>query len=157
MSRDINDPEIRVNIRRTSSEEKEEPSEDLLSRILIAASIFTQYDDVTGYASLNHIGDSFADGFYSDIPHLLRAMTVIEPDELNQNIKLDITSHKCSNSEVSKECAVCLEKVKLGDKLATIDCAHTFHYSCIIEWGKYKQQCPLCRSRIPILERRRVN
>lgn len=154
MSRDINDPEIRVNIRRTSNEEKEE---HLLSRILIAASIFTEYDDVSGYASLNHIGDSFADGFYSDIPHLLRAMTLNEPEDLNQNIVLDIRSHKCNNSEVSKDCAVCLEKVKEGDKLATIDCAHTFHYSCIIEWGKYKQECPLCRSRIPILERRQID
>jgi hypothetical protein len=82
-------------------------------------------------------------------------MTIIEPENFthkNTNIILDIQSHKCTVSEISKECAVCLEKIKEGDTLTTIDCAHTFHYSCITEWGKYKQECPLCRTPIPILE-----
>lgn len=165
MSRDMNDPEIKVNIRTTSREEKEEKKDnsELLSSMLrsLISSTLESDSDVTGYASLQYIssGDSFGDGFYSDIPYLLQAMTIIEPENFthkNTEIVLDIRNRKCNKSDIGKECAVCLEKVKEGDILTTIDCAHSFHYSCITEWGKYKQECPLCRTRIPILERRGV-
>lgn len=198
MSRDINDPEIKVNIRTTPTTEEKMETPRLNSNLvsgmmnnfftsLITGGYTTTYrngdndyfqprahagasartgadahaarnapGDVTGYAYLT-LSDSFGDsqGFYSDIPYLLQAMTIIEPENFthkNTNIILDIQSHKCTVSEISKECAVCLEKIKEGDTLTTIDCAHTFHYSCITEWGKYKQECPLCRTPIPILE-----
>ena len=161
----MNDPDIKVNIRTTSREEEKKNEDTLLSGLLttlVASRIMREFTDpsgdLTGYASLDYVAssDAFGDGFYSDIPYLLQAMTIIEPENFthkNSQIVLDIRSHKCNNSEVSKECAVCLEKIKEGDTVSTIDCAHTFHYSCIKEWGKYKQECPLCRTRIPILER----
>lgn len=204
MSRDINDPEIKVNIRTSPNSEEEKKdmrslNSNPVSTIMgnLFASLLTRgtyrngdddyirpgtnpnlYGDVSGYASLQghthlqghaplqghtplqayiHVSDSFGDGsgFYSDIPYLLQAMTIIEPENFthkNPSIVLDLHTRKCSKSEISKECAVCLEKIKEDDIITTIDCAHTFHYSCITEWGKYKQECPLCRTRIPILE-----
>lgn len=193
MSRDINDPEIKVNIRTTqNTEEKMELPRLNSNAVPVLANFFSSlltggytttyrngdsdyfqpnaptgadareqanaHGDVTGYASFNiTLSDSFGDGqgFYPDIPYLLHAMNIIEPENFrhkNGNIVLDIHSHKCTVSEIAKECAVCLEKIKEGDMVSTIDCAHTFHYSCITEWGKYKQECPLCRTPIPILE-----
>ena len=194
MSRDINDPEIKLNIRTTPTTEEKMELPRLNSNVvsgmmnnffssLLTGGYTTTYrngdsdyfqpnaptgahaheqanphGDVTGYASFNFtLSDSFGDGqgFYPDIPYLLHAMTIIEPENFthrNNNIVLDIHSHKCTVSEMSKECAVCLEKIKEGDTVSTIDCAHTFHYACITQWGKYKQECPLCRTPIPILE-----
>jgi hypothetical protein len=190
MSRDINDPQIKVTIRNTPpvEEKKEIPPLDqntVVSTVMsnFFASLLTaggytttyrngdngyihgsdqarSYGDVTGYAPLHsyvHASDVFGDGFYPDIPYLLQAMTIIEPENFNftnknSNVVLDLHSRKCTQSEIFKECAVCLEKIKEGDVVATIHCVHTFHYSCITEWGKYKQECPLCRTRIPILE-----
>jgi hypothetical protein len=71
----------------------------------------------------------------------------------NRRVKLAIESHDCAETEVAGNCTVCLQKFKLEEKLATLSCAHTFHFACLQEWGKYKQECPLCRSAIPILER----
>jgi hypothetical protein len=179
MSRDINDPQIKVNIRNTPPVEEKKEIQPLdpntvvstimsnfFSSLVTGGGYTTTYrngdnqtnGDVTGYSTLQFpVSDVFGDGFYSDIPYLLQAMTIIEPENFsftnkNANIVLDVHSRKCTQSEISKECAVCLEKIKEGDVVATIQCAHTFHYPCITEWGKYKQECPLCRTRIPILE-----
>ena len=105
----------------------------------------------------------FGDGYDGYIPYLERLMSEmileenlenLEPEELkiDENRKLDIISRKCTAQEISKECSICLEKIKKDDNVSTIDCAHTFHYNCIMEWGKYKSECPLCRTNIPILE-----
>lgn len=70
------------------------------------------------------------------------------------NIQLDIESHNCHTEETENTCTVCQHNFKLGEKLSTLeDCDHTFHFTCLKEWGKYKQECPLCRCAIPVLER----
>lgn len=72
----------------------------------------------------------------------------------NQIISLFIIPHKCRESEIDVECSICQDKFKTFQKLSTLTgCQHTFHFSCIKEWGKYKGECPLCRYKIPILER----
>jgi hypothetical protein len=109
--------------------------------------------DVIGYATLMS-GDMFGDGFYSDIPYLVHAMIIIDPDNFshkNPDIVLDVMSRKCKSSEISEECSICLDKINEGDNVCTIHCEHTFHFKCLTEWGKYKRECPLCRSEIPVL------
>jgi hypothetical protein len=72
----------------------------------------------------------------------------------NPVVILDIDARQCKTGEIDGDCTVCQNKFKLGDKLSTLQaCSHTFHYNCLQEWGKYKQECPLCRSQIPIIER----
>jgi hypothetical protein len=76
--------------------------------------------------------------------------------ELRRNpvVQLDLKKHTCRSFEVDNECSICSNKYCLGETLTTLDsCNHTFHFSCIDEWGKYKSECPLCRKEIPILER----
>lgn len=76
-------------------------------------------------------------------------------DELtrNPNIRLDIKSRNYKTTDLNEECTVCQSKFKEADKLCTLKCKHTFHYNCLRKWGQYKQDCPLCRVPIPILER----
>jgi len=70
------------------------------------------------------------------------------------NVQLDVESHNCHTDEIENTCIVCQNNFKLGEKLCTLEgCEHTFHFSCLKEWGKYKQECPLCRLTIPVLER----
>ena len=51
------------------------------------------------------------------------------------------------------ECSICLDKFDDNDTVSILnDCKHIFHTDCIIEAGKYKPECPLCRKSIPIIE-----
>ena len=47
------------------------------------------------------------------------------------------------------DCRICLEKFIKNDKITKTQCCHWFHYDCLSEWGKYKQECPLCKSELP--------
>ncbi len=43
-----------------------------------------------------------------------------------------------------KNCAICLETV-CADSVDITTCAHVFHWTCIAEWSKISQTCPICR------------
>lgn len=47
-----------------------------------------------------------------------------------------------------KECPICLEKLKDGDEVISLPCAHTFHFQCITSWLSEHDTCPLCRNPI---------
>lgn len=71
----------------------------------------------------------------------------------DDSIVLDIENRQCSSSEVGQVCNICQENFERNDALTTLDnCSHTFHHHCIEEWGFHKQECPLCREPIPVLE-----
>ncbi|KAH9373404.1 hypothetical protein HPB48_009449 [Haemaphysalis longicornis] len=42
-------------------------------------------------------------------------------------------------------CAICLGP--LQDKSGTDSCSHAFCYTCLLEWAKVKQRCPVCKER----------
>lgn len=42
----------------------------------------------------------------------------------------------------SEECAICLDE---GSN-TLLDCQHSFHYRCFLEWMRKSKECPLCRS-----------
>ena len=45
-------------------------------------------------------------------------------------------------------CSICLESefTKKGDnQLITLLCGHNFHLKCILDWLKFKNNCPMCR------------
>jgi hypothetical protein len=80
---------------------------------------------------------------------------VADDDEIrrNPNISLDIPSSRYRETGVERECSICQVKLKTGDTVSTLECAHIYHTQCISEWVKYKQECPLCRTAIQVLER----
>lgn len=66
--------------------------------------------------------------------------------------RLDIESRTCKHEEIDQECGICKDNFKRNDMVSKMrNCTHTFHSSCINEWGKYKTECPLCRAQIPVL------
>lgn len=44
-----------------------------------------------------------------------------------------------------ESCTICLEDLKAGVLVRTLNCTHTFHSSCILEWYLSKSTCPLCK------------
>ena len=51
------------------------------------------------------------------------------------------------DSTTQSQCAVCLED--LGSRnTTTLDCGHSFHYTCIFRWNRTHNNCPCCRQNI---------
>jgi hypothetical protein len=82
-----------------------------------------------------------AQHFFNDSPELQRT-----------NRQLFIRRETYTDDNENKDaCAVCQSEFQKEEKVTTLDCDHTFHVSCIEEWGRYKAQCPMCRQEIPIV------
>jgi hypothetical protein len=64
-----------------------------------------------------------------------------------KNLKIGSRKFKSTNQRFS-ECTICQDNYELEDSVCTLKCKHVFHRLCIKEWGKYKQECPICRSHI---------
>jgi hypothetical protein len=48
----------------------------------------------------------------------------------------------------TKDCSICLCDFEKSDMVSKLNCHHLFHNECIVEWGKYKSECPKCKSNI---------
>ena len=47
-----------------------------------------------------------------------------------------------------KNCAICLENYKIGDKISYLPCFHSYHSKCIKKWLKCSKICPLCKKEV---------
>ena len=56
------------------------------------------------------------------------------------------------SSLVEENCAICLNRIEDGQKMAKIECMHHFHVGCLNKWIKKKTQCPLCLTAIEVLD-----
>jgi len=47
------------------------------------------------------------------------------------------------------DCNICLEKVgNNGNKSCELPCGHAFDKSCLVQWLKEKDSCPVCRAKL---------
>lgn len=44
-----------------------------------------------------------------------------------------------------KDCTICLNSFKHGDKALILPCIHIFHTDCIKNWFKTQNTCPICK------------
>jgi hypothetical protein len=42
-------------------------------------------------------------------------------------------------------CSICLDEIKLSEKIHLDCCHHDFHLKCLWKWQCIKENCPLCR------------
>ena len=47
-----------------------------------------------------------------------------------------------------KNCVICLEDFKNGDKATVLPCIHMFHSNCLIDWLKTQNSCPICKFKL---------
>lgn len=51
--------------------------------------------------------------------------------------------------ESNRECCICFEEHKIGDKVTRLSCAHIYHPHCITQWLSKHCTCPVCRYELP--------
>jgi hypothetical protein len=75
--------------------------------------------------------------------------------EQELNINVPIQKYSTLSDNVKKnytECSICYEKYDENSNISILSCKHCFHTDCIKNWGKRKNNCPICREIIPIIE-----
>ena len=65
-------------------------------------------------------------------------------NDLPENVIDDVT--KLDNEK--KNCLICLEDFKNGDKTTILPCIHFFHTNCILHWLKSQNSCPICKYKL---------
>ena len=89
------------------------------------------------YNKLNEIVCIYFLFFYGDVTYEI--IDLFNETNSNINIKLEYKKEK-----INEKCSICQENMIGNIKLKF--CHHNFHKSCIKEWFKIKQSCPLCRT-----------
>ena len=75
-------------------------------------------------------------------PRMVSGYNTMEPQYKIVKIK----EHKFNNDEYSSEiCSICLDNYKKEDILNELKCGHKYHNTCIDDWIKNNNNCPLCR------------
>jgi hypothetical protein len=108
----------------------------------------------------------FFDTFNGLVVHSGEVANISDPDFMNQFLLSMILSQSLEQDKklrkddkvyilyqkikIKKEfdCSICTDKCEINTDAAQLICDHLFHINCITEWGKYKQDCPICRSEI---------
>ncbi|GJX87101.1 zinc finger, RING/FYVE/PHD-type containing protein [Tanacetum coccineum] len=50
-----------------------------------------------------------------------------------------------SKNDREEVCTICLDEFEIGEIIRLLGCEHGYHPSCIKEWLKVKNECPICR------------
>jgi len=50
--------------------------------------------------------------------------------------------------EEKRSCVICISNFDNGDKVLTIPCYHLFHTTCLKNWFKTNNTCPICKFKI---------
>lgn len=110
----------------------------------------------------NYINTLFNIDFSTDSSLLNRIMhSFLDPsmihinDNTFEDVKVTLTKEqfkKLDNQIISeentdnKQCNICMDEYKIGDKIINLDCTHIFHRRCIKHWLlQEKVTCPVCR------------
>ena len=95
------------------------------------------------YNNLNEIVCIYFLFIYGDVTYEIIDLF----NETNINIEKEELEKKIDKLEkkekIKEKCSICQKNMKVYIKLK---CCHNFHKSCLKEWFKIKQNCPLCRA-----------
>lgn len=76
--------------------------------------------------------------------------TGLSEDQLSLCLTKTIYCSSSLEDQVESSCTICLEEYKDKDNIGMLKCLHTYHVSCINDWLRMKNSCPICKS--PALE-----
>ena len=79
----------------------------------------------------------------SNIPYSNCLIGIIKPRVSNLDAYTNVT--KSTERDSQDTCTICLTNFNSGDLMRVLQCFHKFHKSCIENWAKNDQSCPLCR------------
>lgn len=75
----------------------------------------------------------------------------LNDNELRKNNNINTNLKTIQNKKENCQCSICFEKIDLNENLFDLNCGHDFHESCLNNWIKYKQDCPVCRKSVPFI------
>ncbi|CAK9135344.1 unnamed protein product [Ilex paraguariensis] len=64
---------------------------------------------------------------------------------LNHLKQRNYISSKTEGQVEAEPCCICQEEYNDGDDLGMLECGHDFHSSCIKQWLRHKNLCPICK------------
>ena len=88
--------------------------------------------------------------YINNYERVLQESFEMQPAIKKNNNIIDIKSKIYSEIEdkTSKDCCICLCDFEDDCEVSILNCNHILHKNCIVEWGQYKQDCPVCRHEI---------
>ena len=95
--------------------------------------------------------------FLGPICSILFMVLIYNKIRLTKIVPLDILIRENLVS-VNKEdyqimrCSICFENIRFSQQ-AILKCQHGFHFSCLKEWFKESQTCPICRQDFKVIVR----
>lgn len=98
--------------------------------------------------------NTISNPFYDPIEQVLIDSMNEQPDSLSKTDHIiSISSQRFQTldekiQEENKDCSICINSYNSDDMISITNCNHIFHTDCIKEWGKYKTQCPVCRTNL---------
>lgn len=94
-------------------------------------------------SNLNNINSLFeqllSGSRYHEHPTSQQILNALPETQIDDITKLD--SEK-------RNCVICLEDFKNGDKATILPCIHLFHTECIKNWLKTQDSCPICKFKL---------
>jgi hypothetical protein len=84
-------------------------------------------------------------------PYTVAIQRSLEDGELKKDDSISLSvcgeRYDAEVREISG-CSICLDDFSGDDEISTLECGHIFHKDCVVNWGKYRQDCPMCRAKV---------
>ena len=80
----------------------------------------------------------------------------VEPTILN-NLETTKLKDISKLEDDKKNCIICMEDFMNGDEVIYLPCLHVFHNTCILEWLKRHDDCPVCKFKLTLENLNRNN
>lgn len=103
--------------------------------------------------NFNGTYDSLFDIFDTDYNRILEETFENQQSFEKTDHIIDIPSQTYSSiqdkEKYEKDCCICLTQFDEDCIVSLLPkCNHIFHKECVVEWGKYKTSCPICRNNV---------
>lgn len=70
----------------------------------------------------------------------------------HDDVLIDISSQRYdTTNKIWNDCTICTQSYDVSDMVSVLSCGHVYHPKCIMEWGHYNPSCPICKTKIPVL------
>ena len=69
--------------------------------------------------------------------------------DYNIQIKEKPILYQCKEGNI--KCSICFETIEKDNIVQSLPCSHCFHHECINNWVQMKEECPICRHKIEII------
>jgi hypothetical protein len=97
--------------------------------------------------ALNNALATVSENSYEEFLKLEDVSRGLSIEEVNQNTITSVLNKLPAETDDDhdRNCTICLESFKVGDKVRFLKCFHKFHVDCIDKYFQDQKKCPICR------------